>query len=126
MPMGKNKEHDEYIKSSKWKQTREWFFNEIYDEKCYFCGRKKSDGAIIQLHHNDYTHFKDEMNHPDDVIPMCASCHRALHFAKHNRGRFNKKNDEDTKDNVRKSSSTVKKQPRKQSTMKKPIKKTSK
>lgn len=100
--MGKNKEHDEYINSTEWKKVREYFFQNVYERKCYVCGRTKEDKAIIQLHHNSYQYFKDEINHPDCVIPLCSTCHRLVHGMKHNLSRFSTKKVEEKPKKVRK------------------------
>lgn len=80
-----------YLSSKEWKETRKWFFENIYEKKCYFCGRYEGEnGAKINLHHNTYKYLGDEINHPHCCIPACSTCHIALHRAKHNLCRFKK------------------------------------
>ena len=90
MPDGYDK-YKKYIQSSDWEKVKEYIYSNVYQKKCYFCGRKEGeDGAVINLHHNSYIHLYDEINHPEDVIPICASCHRRLHSLRSNWKRFRK------------------------------------
>lgn len=90
MPDGYDK-YKKYIQSSDWEKVKEYIYSNVYQKKCYFCGRKEGeDGAVINLHHNSYSNLYDEINHPEDVIPICASCHRRLHSLRSNWKRFKK------------------------------------
>ena len=90
MPDGYDK-YKKYIQSSDWEKVKEYIYSNVYQKKCYFCGRKEGeDGAVINLHHNSYSNLYNEINHPEDVIPICASCHRRLHSLRSNWKRFRK------------------------------------
>lgn len=96
-----NSEYQKYLKSKEWSETRQWFFENIYKKMCYFCSRTEEDGAIINLHHNQYVYLHKEKEHPECLIPMCASCHRHLHLLRSNWGRFKKEdNVKDDKEDV--------------------------
>ena len=90
MPDGYEK-YKKYIQSTDWEKVKEYIYSNVYQKKCYFCGRKEGeDGAVINLHHNSYSNLYDEINHPEDVIPICASCHRRLHSLRSNWKRLKK------------------------------------
>ena len=64
----KKKEYsDEYLKyksyigSKKWKELHEWIFSNVYEKRCYCCGRKEGeDNCTIALHHNTYDYLYEE------------------------------------------------------------------
>lgn len=87
------KEYKKYIKSKSWKETCDWIYENVYQKKCYCCGRLSGDdNAVIQLHHNSYDYLYNEKEHPECVIPLCASCHRRIHSLPSNWKRFSRKN----------------------------------
>ena len=101
---GKKEYSDEYLKyksyirSKEWKKVQEWFYTHIYKKRCYCCGREEGeDNCTIALHHLDYSHLYDEINHPECLIPICNICHYAIHRARSNWKRF-KLNKEENKD----------------------------
>ena len=90
-----------YIRSKEWKKVQEWFYTHIYKKRCYCCGREEGeDNCTIALHHSDYSHLYDEINHPECLIPLCNKCHFSINRQKSNFKRFamNKKNKGEKKD----------------------------
>lgn len=45
----------------------------VWSERCFSCG----DVETIHVHHRDGDRKNDDL---DNLIPLCASCHRKLHF----------------------------------------------
>lgn len=91
------KKYKSYLRSKEWKAVQEWFYSHVYEKKCYACGRHEGeDGCTISLHHNDYQHLYDEINHPDCLVPLCSGCHLVIHRKRNNWNRFKMK-DEDKK-----------------------------
>lgn len=92
----KKKEYsDEYLKyksyigSKKWKELHEWIFSNVYEKRCYCCGRKDGeDNCTIALHHNTYDYLYEEKEHPECVIPLCNKCHFSIHRCRSNWKRF--------------------------------------
>ena len=90
-----------YIRSKEWKKVQEWFYTHIYKKRCYCCGREEGeDNCTIALHHSDYSHLYDEINHPECLIPLCNKCHFSIHRQRSNFKRFamNKENKGEKKD----------------------------
>ena len=92
---GKKEYSDEYLKyksyirSKEWKKVQEWFYTHIYKKRCYCCGRVEGeDNCTIALHHSDYSHLYDEINHPECLIPLCNKCHFSIHRQRSNFKRF--------------------------------------
>lgn len=61
----------------------------ILGDKCFLCGRKVGRGRLGICFHekhgkpHNYTNFKYILEHIEDFIPLCRSCHFTLHsFAK--------------------------------------------
>jgi len=55
------------------KQTKQEVLNE-YHHKCYFCG----SGENVELHHIIFRRIGGT-NEPDNLIPLCDSCHKKFH-----------------------------------------------
>ena len=124
---GKKEYSDEYLKyksyirSKKWKEVQEWFYNNVYKKRCYCCGREEGeDNCTIALHHSTYRYLYDEINHPECLIPLCNKCHFSIHRQRSNFKRFamgkedknggNKgENKEKNKDNGKKVKKIIKK-----------------
>ena len=92
---GKKEYSDEYLKyksyirSKEWKKVQEWFYTNVYQKRCYCCGREDGeDGVSISLHHNSYQFLYDEINHPECLIPLCNKCHFSIHRQRSNFKRF--------------------------------------
>lgn len=78
-----------YIRSKEWKKVQEWFYTNIYNKRCYCCGREEGeDNCTIALHHSDYSHLYNEKENPECLIPICNICHYAIHRARSNWKRF--------------------------------------
>lgn len=87
----KTDEYHTYINSKQWEKVKEYFFNNVYQKKCYCCGRVEGeDGVHIALHHNTYKFLYNEMEHPDCLVPLCNVCHYIIHQCKANRKKFRK------------------------------------
>lgn len=43
--------------------------------KCKYCGTTKK----LHVHHLTYKHFKNEMEHLDELITLCKDCHHLVH-----------------------------------------------
>lgn len=63
----------EYITSDLWRIRKRRYF-ETHDRKCRACGSKKR----IHLHHKTYRRLGEERD--ADLVPLCHSCHTALHI----------------------------------------------
>ncbi|MFN6540690.1 MAG: HNH endonuclease [Nostoc sp. EkiNYC01] len=63
-----------FLESEYWKQVRSAVISR--DEVCQKCGGSQ----CLQAHHLTYEHHKDEMNHLDDLITLCRTCHYQEHF----------------------------------------------
>ena len=57
---------------------------ELDGNRCRTCGH---DGTVwrLEIHHVSYEHWGDEPM--DDLITLCAACHRAIEDSKHRQGR---------------------------------------
>ena len=88
-----------YIRSKEWKKVQEWFYTHIYKKRCYCCGRiEGEDNCTIALHHSDYSHLYDEINHPECLIPLCNKCHFSIHRQRSNFKRLAMNKDGEKKD----------------------------
>ena len=75
---------------SDWQDVRQACF-ERAGHKCSICGRHEDElSTSLVCHHNCYDHLGDELNHPEDVICICKTCHRIIHTSKYNLPRFRK------------------------------------
>ena len=53
---------------------------ELDNETCVLCGKKKSDGAILQVHHKTYTKGLALWEHSlKDCETVCKGCHAEIH-----------------------------------------------
>jgi 5-methylcytosine-specific restriction endonuclease McrA len=43
--------------------------------RCVKCGTRKR----LEVHHLSYAHQGDELNHLEDLVTLCRSCHRKEH-----------------------------------------------
>ncbi len=70
-----------YLNSPQWTEIRE----RIKDRDggaCRLCGSREK----LEIHHIRGKHRFHEQNHPEDLITLCAICHRTIHryFAEKN------------------------------------------
>lgn len=85
--------YNKYLQTNAWKKTCKWFYENVYEKRCYVCGRKSGeDKCTIQLHHTPeaYNYLGKETEHPELMIPLCSICHRAIHQKPSNFKRFSK------------------------------------
>jgi hypothetical protein len=68
----RKQEYRLYITSSEWKEKAS-LIKKRDGYKCRFCESEKE----LNVHHITYASFKSEQ--PDDLITLCALCHRAAH-----------------------------------------------
>lgn len=45
---------------------------------CIRCGYKEFTGSV-DIHHKDFNHLNNDKS---NLLPLCANCHRALHYGK--------------------------------------------
>lgn len=62
----------EYITSDLWRIRKRRYF-ETHERKCRGCNSRKR----IHLHHKTYKRLGEERD--ADLVPLCHSCHTALH-----------------------------------------------
>lgn len=85
------KKYQSYIRSKDFRKIREAVRKR--DKVCQCCGRGEKDieGTKITLttHHRTYEHLYENGDlETADCILLCSVCHRAIHTAKSNLGRF--------------------------------------
>lgn len=73
------KKYQKHLKSDYFKAVKEKCL-ERDKYHCMFCGRTKEEGAILNVHHNNYGYLGSELEHMDCVITLCQSCHRHGHL----------------------------------------------
>lgn len=66
-------DYSDYIKSSRWKNTRARYRSSDRPQDCAICGA----GDPIILHHRTYERLGAEAL--DDLLPLCLSCHEMVH-----------------------------------------------
>lgn len=60
---------------SEWKAFRQFIFV-VRGESCEICGKKSN----IQVHHKEYINGRKAWEYlPNEVMVLCASCHKRLH-----------------------------------------------
>ena len=69
----------DYITSDLWRIRKRRYF-ETHERKCRACNSKKR----IHLHHKTYRRLGEERD--ADLVPLCHSCHTALHIRQKNTG----------------------------------------
>lgn len=70
-----NKDYQEYLQSSQWKEFRKKAF-EHYGRRCSKCGTEKD----LQVHHKTYVNIFNELL--DDVMILCRTHHEEIHNIK--------------------------------------------
>ncbi|MDQ0496788.1 HNH endonuclease signature motif containing protein [Paenibacillus brasilensis] len=65
-----------YLQTEHWKHFREEAIK-FYQSKCQLCGNIERQSYNLHLHHNNYSNRGRETF--NDVILLCASCHRSYH-----------------------------------------------
>lgn len=70
----KHGDYVKYIGSAEWTARKREYY-ETHHCECRTCG---SDSKEIHLHHRTYARLFDEAD--ADLMPLCISCHAALHF----------------------------------------------
>jgi len=87
-----------YTKHFHWRQAKQWCY-ERFGEICVLCGIEKKykiidaydqsyyssiDKLVIEIHHiiplKGTERVWSILNHPDNLIPLCSSCHISVHY----------------------------------------------
>jgi len=71
--------YDEYLKSGHWNEVRKHVLSSR-SRRCCVCGEIGHDENRLQVHHLTYAHRGDEMNHLEDLVILCQTCHGRQHF----------------------------------------------
>ena len=50
-----------------------------YEKKCYCCDRKPKVDSLLEIHHLNPIAEGERETTLEDVIPLCANCHKAAH-----------------------------------------------
>ena len=74
----RKQEYLRYLNSKRWDNVKK-IVRERDGHCCQNCGR--SD-MVLHVHHLTYEHFKDELNHLEDLITLCEVCHNEIHWKK--------------------------------------------
>ena len=69
--------YSEFLKTPYWKSIAE-NVKDRDGNKCQRCGSEKR----LHVHHLNYQHHGDELNHPEDLITLCSKCHKEVHDEK--------------------------------------------
>lgn len=79
----KNMPYREYLQTNHWDKVKK-VVRERAKNKCQLCGTTKGQ---MNVHHNNYEHRGEELDHLEDVILLCRDCHSMYH--NRNRPRMN-------------------------------------
>ena len=63
-----------FLKSDYWKEVKQVVL-ERDNYQCCHCGATEN----LAIHHKTYEHHRDELNHLDDLVSLCRSCHMKEH-----------------------------------------------
>lgn len=67
--------YSEYISGAEWMEVRKRYWESDLPQECYVC--KKPRDEKFHMHHRTYRNFgREEL---DDIVPVCARCHRFIH-----------------------------------------------
>ena len=69
--------YNEFLKTPYWKTIAE-AVKDRDGNKCQRCGAEKR----LHVHHLNYQHHGDELNHFDDLVTLCRNCHKEVHDEK--------------------------------------------
>jgi 5-methylcytosine-specific restriction endonuclease McrA len=72
--MSYKEDYSKFLKSEYWAKVRKKVLARDCN-KCQFCGSKKR----LEIHHYSYKNHLNELNHLDDLITLCKSCHEYTH-----------------------------------------------
>lgn len=67
----------DFLKSEYWAQVRAKALRSA-QYQCQLCKETKN----LHVHHKSYGNRGDELNHMDDLIVLCSSCHETFHHGK--------------------------------------------
>ena len=71
------REYKNYIASDRWARKKQKYFQK-HKKECSACGQKNN----IHLHHKTYSRLTIER--PNDLVPICKSCHDKIHMIARN------------------------------------------
>lgn len=66
--------YSEFLKTPYWKSIAETV-KDRDGNKCKRCGSNKR----LHVHHLSYQHHGDELNHLEDLVTLCRTCHKEVH-----------------------------------------------
>lgn len=75
--VNRRKEYKDFLNTPYWKDTRDLVI-ERDENKCARCGSKED----LHVHHLTYVNHGKEMDHMDDLVTLCHSCHQEEHPGK--------------------------------------------
>ena len=73
----KRNDYNVFLRSAYWKKVR-LLVLERDNKTCQVCGSKKT----LHVHHKTYEHHFSELEHLEDLITLCKSCHEKEHNIK--------------------------------------------
>ena len=68
--------YSEFLNSRYWKYVRGLVLKRD-KHQCLICKSKNR----LQVHHDTYKHHFDELNHLEDLLTLCYTCHKEHHYA---------------------------------------------
>ena len=66
--------YSNFLKTRYWQTIREYMIRTA-DNKCSACGSTKK----LNVHHKTYEHHGSEIFHLEDLVVLCATCHKKAH-----------------------------------------------
>lgn len=67
-------DYEQFLAGTYWKVVKQRVLGRDR-RKCVKCGSRKR----LEVHHLTYKHYKNEINHLDDLETLCYFCHRKTH-----------------------------------------------
>lgn len=71
---GNYSDYQAFLNSGYWQEVRKLVL-ERDNHTCQECGSQSS----LHVHHLTYEHHGDELNHPEDLVVLCKTCHADAH-----------------------------------------------
>jgi 5-methylcytosine-specific restriction endonuclease McrA len=82
-------DYNEQLQTKHWKK-RSIVMKALAGFKCQACGDQKYDPKFLNVHHKVYKKGLMAWQYPDeDLIVLCVSCHRKVHFSDYQRKKIN-------------------------------------
>lgn len=74
----KNMTAEQYYSSKYWKYVQATVFTRD-SFSCCICGQSWPKSVELHCHHKTYEHFKNELDHLEDLETLCVYCHNGMH-----------------------------------------------